>query len=643
MADLYRKTDLVGKWSFDGWTYECVTTEAQVRALQEKAARMPFFGFDTESDGPLLVQPKWTKKGKQKHKDFINVYRSQMVGFSLAFPDRTAYYVPIGHRAYNAPYQPALALLRMVSLTPGWAHNLQHELVTLHQQGLPGDHTLLRDSQVSCWLANMHDGNGKYGLKELTKNLFNYEQITFEGLTKGANFGVLDPTGEEAVRYACDDAIAALLLGIGSEPVIQSWGLKDWYLDVEMPFVRVLRHMTDTGIPIDRTLAQKLGDDLSNQASKAAVKFRAQFDADPASPKQLQTLFDRGIWPTEGVKRGKTGYSTDASTIDHFSGYLPDGPGKEAATLLLTIRECSKASSTYTTNLVVLADQYPDGRLHPSYHQTGTVTGRLSSSYPNGQNMPSRSDVAKSIMTMFAADEGMTFGSADYSQIDLRVLSHFAGGVLQKGYQDGTDVHQATADLVGCDRNTGKTINFAKVYGAGAKKLASTIGCEVDEAKRFMRQYEENVPEVDRLVRRVVEAAYDRGYVKTLAGRRGVFDQMPQRDRALLRQKFRAVDEGKLTMDDLFSAWSDERKSFNLVCQGGASDIVKKAMVDLYKVLPAGMRIQTQIHDDIRWETAESNVESMELVRATMEAAWPTLRVPLVADPKMGKTWRDLK
>lgn len=642
---LFRKTDLAGDWSYEGWTYECLTREHELRALAEKAARMPFHGLDTESDGPLLVQPKWTKKGKQKTKGFINMYRSTTVGYSVAFPDRTAYYVPLNHRKYNANYREALNVLRILCQRPGWAHNLQHELLALRRTEVDVHVSTLglRDSQVACWLAGQHDGSGGYGLKELVKQHLGHEQLTFEVVTQGANFGTLDPTTPEATRYACEDAVSALLLGLQAEGQIWAWGLGDWYLDVEMPFVHVLRHMTDTGIPIDRAKAQHLGDTLSNQAKQGAVEFRAKYDADPASPKQLQSLFERGIWPTEGVKRGKTGFSTANDSITALLAILPEGEGREAAVLLLKVRESSKASSTYTTNLVVLADQYPDGRLHPSYHQTGTVTGRLSSSYPNGQNMPSRSDIAKSIMEMFAAEEGREFGSADYSQIELRVLAHFAGGSLARGYQEGIDVHQLTADKTGLSRNDGKTLNFAKIYGAQAKKLSHQLGVSVQEARDFMRAYDKGMPEINGFVRRVVEAAYDRGFVKTLSGRRGLFPDMTSRDRTAIKRKFKAVEAGELTMDDLFNAWSDERKAFNLVIQGGASDITKKAMVDIFKTMPTDMGLQTQIHDDIRWETHQSNTESMELVRTTMEAAWPSLRVPLVADPKMGKTWRDLK
>lgn len=653
MVDLYRKADLEGEWSFGGWSYECVTTDTQLRALLEKVARMPFLGFDTESDGPLLVQPKWTKAGRQKHKDFINMYRSTTVGYSVAFPDRTSYYVPINHRKHNAPYLPALQVLEVLCQRTGWAHNLQHELLALRMV-VSASCAALRDSQVAAWLAGEHDGSGGYGLKELSKRHLGHEQLSFEAITGGNNFGVLDPTTPEATRYACEDAVAALLLGLHAEPIILNWGLKDWYLDVEMPFVHVLRHMTDTGIPLDREVAGRLGETLSKTAREAAIEFRKRFDADPASPKQLQSLYERGIWPTDGIKRGKTGWSTAAATMVDFVN-LPEGEGRDAATMLQVIRESSKASSTYSTNLVVLADQYPDGRLHPSYHQTGTVTGRLSSSYPNGQNMPTRSEIAKSILQMFAAPEGLQFGSADYSQIELRVLAHFSGGTLAEGYKAGADVHQLTADKTGLSRSGGKTLNFAKIYGAGPKKLAQQIGSTVDEAKKFVKDYDKGMPEVNQTILRVVTAAYERGYVKTLAGRRGLFPQMPNRDRSMLKRKFQAVEAGELTMDDLFNAWSDERKAFNLVCQGGASDIVKKAMVDLWKHIPEAHKgggalfswgpfnLQAQIHDDIRWEMFSGDTASMELVRTTMEDAWPSLRVPLVADPKMGKTWRDLK
>lgn len=641
MTRLYTPQALQGDLNFEGWSIELVNHPSTLAALRKKVEQMPICGLDTESDGPLLVEAKWSKTGIQKHKNFINMYRSVTVGYSLAFPDRTAYYVPLNHRRDNASYGPAIEILRIALSKPCWAHNAKHELLALHQLGIGKDWPQLRCSQVSSFLGGIEEEGGR-GLKQLVLGLFKHQMATFEETAKGTNFGTLKP--KDGLVYAAEDAIGALLVGLKSEKTIGLWGLEDWYLDTEMPFLRVLREMTDEGLHFNQGRALVVGKELQMACAQYAQEFEALTECSPSSPVQLQALFERGWWPK--TKAIKTGWSTDAETIEGFATGLRHKEGRRAAELLLAFRESAKGASTYTVSLAENAAQYPDGKLHPDYMQDGTDTGRLSSSNPNGQNMPAHGDLAKRIMSLFEAPEGAKYLSADYSQIDLRVLAHFAGGRLQQAYLNGEDIHQITADAVGCDRGGGKTVNFAIVYGAQAKKLASQMGVTKQEAQKFLDGYDRLYPTVPRVMNRIVAAAYDRGYVKTLGGRRRLFPEMPLRDRTVVNQGFRAVNQGLLTTEELMVAWGDERRAKNTVCQGGAADVIKKAMVALHQQKPEWLKFHAQIHDDIRLTvydaTPERLTEATALVKQCMESAFE-LKVPLVAEPVVGDSWRDLK
>ena len=639
---LFKQSELQGEPNFKGWRIELAVSPKAVANLLEKVSRMPFCGLDTESDAPQLTEAKWSKTGIQKHKNFINLWRSQTVGFSLAFPDFSAYYVPLNHRRDNASYGHALKVLQVALSKPCWAHNAKHELMALDRLGLPGEHPQLRCSQVASFLACM-DFDGSRGLKAMVQGYYGHQMATFEETVKEGLFGSMAP--KDGLVYAAEDAIGALLLGLKAEETIASWGLESWYLDVEMPFLRVLREMTDEGLHFDVEGAEVLGKKLAQDCARYAQQFEHLVGISPSSPVQLQKLYEDGWWPK--AKKTKTGWSTDAEVVEGFVVGLEKGSkGHKAAELLLAYRESAKGSSTYTTSLAFNAMQYPDMRLHPEYHQDGTDTGRLSSSNPNGQNFPAHGDLAKQIMELFAAPDGQKLGSSDYSQIDLRVLAHFAGGRLREAYLEGADIHQLTADIVGCSRQQAKTVNFAKVYGAHHKKMATQIGSTIPEAKLFMEKYDRAYREVTGLIKRVVDAAYRRGYVKTLGGRRRLFLEMPSRDPRVVAGGFQSVRKELIDQEELMDAWGDERKAFNTVCQGGAADIIKVAMVKIHQQKPSWFKWHAQIHDDVRWRIEDTTPlrekESMAIVKECMESAYK-LTVPLVVEPVLGQSWKDLK
>ena len=625
--------------------------------LLEKAERCGRFGFDTESSGPLLRTSTPKRRKSRKYKKFVNMELSTTSGYSVAFPDGTSYYVPLRHRKQNCPHRPAVNTLRRLLTETGAeavAHNWQHELKALADLKIDGFFPTARDSMVELWLAGAGLRAGLawvFGLKELSKKWLGYEQLKFEEVVGDSSFDQLDPQARQTIQYACDDAITALLLHDKFAPTIKDWGLWDWYRDVEMPFVWICREMQDTGIVPDVEGLQKLHDRVSPQIARMAIEFEQTTGGiSVASSSQLQGLFGQ-YWPTEinGRPVSKTKAGGFATTKEALEKIYPHCGkiGQQLIDLRLEFNKYDKIRSTYSQGLIEIASQFPDGKLHPSYKQVGTVTGRISSADPCSQNIPSRTDIGKEVLECFRTEEGRVLGSADYSQIDLRVLSHFENDVLAEAYRAGVDVHQRTADLVGCSRNQGKTVNFARIYGAHYNKMAYQLKSTREEAKQFMEGYEAAYPKVGRLVKTVIKHTYRRGYVRTLSGRRRLFPELLKYDPDITARGFKAVKDGDLTEAQLFRLWGKEREAFNCVCQGGASDIVKKAMVDIWKSRPtSGFRFVTQIHDDIRWDTpdvpSEREVSAIAVQRA-MEKSWESLRVPLVAEPVSGYTWKDLK
>ena len=645
-----------------GFTKVCANTPALLERIKELMATGQPRGLDCESDGPLLLKPQLTKAGKQSYDKFLNMDRSSLVGFSLAFENKESFYVPVNHRKKNAPYYEAMRIFQLAFEAPGTCavHNLKHELKAANLEAIfPKPRQGLRCTQVGTWLAGMGVKKGDtevYGLKELSKKHLGHEMSKFETVVGGTGgyFGMMDAESPEAVEYACEDAIGALMLDQICWPRIQELGLEHWHDAVEMPCVWVLRAMTDEGLRIDHERAQAIYEFAGDETRKHIAKFQRLFPGvSPASTTQLQALFEDGTWPKLG-KKGKAGWSTHKAAVEAIAGAVPKGSvGEQATTHLLNMREVLKIQSTYSGSLIRLASQYLDNRLHPSFSQTGTATGRFSSSYPNGQNMPVRGQYGPMLMAMFAAPEDEIWGSADYSQIELRVLAHHAGGKLQEGYKLGQDVHQNTGTTLGTSRDTGKTVNFALIYGAAAGQLSRTIGCTKQEAQRYLDGVKSGMPAVGALFQRIYDAAYERGFVKTLGGRYRWLPDMPRRGPELARRGFKGIKYGdEEATKRLMRAWSDERKAGNTVCQGGAGDIVKKAMVDLHFNKPDWLKLNCQIHDDIRWavkgvdpesEAGQARAkESLEIVSHYMENAWE-LRVPLVADGVLGRNWKELK
>lgn len=632
-----------------------VTTQQTIEELRSKLRsdiENPV-GFDTESSGPSL-------EGLSGKRSRLNMYLSSMTGFSIAFLDGSAYYVPVRHDVGdNCNHAEAYRLLCLLMARKGliYCHNVKHELQVLGLEGFSPYQLWavpFACTQVLMWLLqkpaigrskdwsrNQTFPPGKvpdtsYGLKALVQYHFDHKMTQFTDLVDGQTIDKLEPAA--VLSYACEDAVYALRLGVEFYPFLKAdTQLHKTFHEVEMPFVRVLRYMEECGFAIDfqgiAALKQELSEKLSAIDSELAFIMP---EVNVNSDAQLRA-WAAGKWPlddksiefelTEKAKAVSMKHSNLVLMLPHVPENTEAGI---ALRLLLERGEIDKILSTYTDSLTDKASQYPDLRLHCDYLHTGTNTGRLASTYPNLQNIPVRSKLGMRVREAFTAAPHCVLFSADYSQIELRVLAHLCNGEgkLAEAYKADKDIHQQTADITGASRTQGKTINFAIVYGAQAKKLSKTIACDVADAERFMEAYAEGYPEVFELRDRVIDVVRHRGYVRTLLGRRRYVPELGSR-KAGTRS---------------YGA----RIAFNTPVQGGARDVMVLGMVEFYKrIMQEQMlgvvKIVAQVHDDLVCEAPEEIVHYWgDLLARCMRTSYP-LKVPLAAETVYGQRWSQHK
>ncbi len=612
--------------------------------LLEKLSTATEIGFDTESAGPLLRNRTW-KNGKT----FINEHLSTIIGFSVGFPAPTleevpdnwkkkdgqlrkgraleteTYYVPLRHNKKNATWTDAENILAGVMGCDLWWHNSKHDhkMLLLNSFPLPQKNTY--DTFIASLLTDPQ--RESHGLKALAFDLLGRKSPEFDPT-------FYNLTGKDALEYACDDAGNTLELGQLLRPKLEEQGLWDWFKDTESPFALVLSEMERWGMRLNEKGLRRVSKACDRKMDEALKYWNDMFpEIDIGSAAQLQHLFEAGVWkPFKKTPGGAI--AVDRDTMEHQLSIMTEGSdGHVAADLRLDYQGASKIATTYTLGFIEEAKQFPDNRIHPSYNQGGAGTGRLSSSNPNGQNIPVRSTLGKKVKENIIPAEGWAFLSADYSQIELRVLAHCCGGKLMQAYLNGEDVHQQTADLVGSSRDDGKTLNFAIVYGAGPWTLAKQLKTDKRQATAMQKKFLAAYPNIPRFMAACVKAADSRGahpYIKTLTGRR---IYVPD----LLAQDYGTRNAGI-------------RKAGNAPIQGGAFDIMKIGMCRVARETQGDDRIRcvNNLHDEVTYEV---NVAAMKpgelddlvaLVKFNLEDAFK-LRVPLIAEPKVGYTWAETK
>jgi DNA polymerase I len=506
------------------------------------------------------------------------------------------------------------------------AHNAKYDSEVFARYGIdlaPVDDTML--------LSYVLDGGSHgHGLDDLTQLHLGRTNIKYSAVAgsgkKQISFAEVEL--EAALDYAAEDADVTLGLHRLLKPRLVFEKMATVYERIERPLIDVLEAMESAGIKVDVNVLRSLSDDFEKRIATLgdAIHELAGHEFNIGSPKQLgEVLFDEMGLP--GGKKGKTGaYGTGADILDGLAAQGHDLPVK-----VLEWRQLSKLKSTYTDALMGQIDART-GRVHTSYAQAIASTGRLSSNDPNLQNIPIRTEEGRKIRTAFVADKGNVLLSADYSQIELRLLAHVADiDVLKKAFKDGADIHAMTAsdvfgipidELDSATRSRAKAINFGIIYGISPFGLARQLGIAQGDAKSYIEAYFERYPGVKGYMDDAKEFARENGYVETIYGRRvhvpGIQDKNPARRNFM------------------------ERAAINAPLQGSAADIIKRAMILMPKALTDAKleaRMLLQVHDELIFEVPESELEKTEaVVKKTMESA-ASLSVPLICDTGSGANW----
>ncbi|HEX2923638.1 MAG TPA: DNA polymerase I, partial [Chloroflexota bacterium] len=509
------------------------------------------------------------------------------------------------------------------------AHNGKYDMLSLARYGIYV-RGLAFDSMVAAYL--LESTQRTLGLKDLAWSRLNVEMESYQSLAgKGKTAVTLDQLPIRRVAdYSCADADMTLRLMHSLKPELEAKGVEELFERVEMPLVPVLLDMECEGVSLDVPYLQKLSSELYQRIREleTAICDAAGHSFNIASTQQLaHVLFKELLLPA--TRRTKTGYSTDADVLEELKGTHP------IVELVLEHRQMTKLKSTYVDALPLLVNPRT-GRVHTSFNQTVASTGRLSSSDPNLQNIPIRTEMGRRVRRAFVArDESWTLLSADYSQIELRVLAHMTGDpVLVDAFQRGEDIHAATAALVygiplsevtPTERRIAKTVNFGVLYGMSDFGLARDTGLTRKEAGAFIDSYFQRYASVTELFDRIKAQAEETGYVSTLLGRRRYIPE--------IRQKHRGLKQAA------------ERMAINMPIQGTAADIIKIAMINLRRRMSEmGLqaRMILQVHDELLFDCPRSEVELLAPeVKRIMESAM-SLQVPLVVDLKLGHNWDEM-
>ncbi|MFB9909937.1 DNA polymerase I [Rhizobium paknamense] len=635
------------------------------------AARLEAFGgkeidrsrYVTIRDLPTLTL--WLSEARESglvafdtETNSLDPMQAELVGFSLALQDNSstpgasaikAAYIPLGHRTGHGdllggghaegqiPMADALAALKGLLEDPAVlkvAQNLKYDYLVMKRYGI----TLKSFDDTMLISYVLEAGQGTHGMDALSERWLGHTPITYKevaGSGKGAvTFDLVDI--DKATAYAAEDADVTLRLWLVMKPRLAAMGLTRVYERLERPLVPVLAHMEARGITIDRQILSRLSGELAQKAAafEDEIYELAGERFNVGSPKQLgDILFGKMGLP--GGSKTKTGqWSTSAQVLEDLAAQGAPLPRK-----IVDWRQLTKLKSTYTDALPGYVHPQTK-RVHTSYSLASTTTGRLSSSEPNLQNIPVRTAEGRKIRTAFISTPGHKLLSADYSQIELRVLAHVAEiPQLRQAFADGVDIHAMTAsEMFGVPvegmpsevRRRAKAINFGIIYGISAFGLANQLSIERSEAGDYIKRYFERFPGIRDYMENTKAFAREHGYVETIFGRRAHYPEIKSSNPSM-----RAFNE---------------RAAINAPIQGSAADIIRRAMIQIEPALEkAGLservRMLLQVHDELIFEVEDDAVDAaMPVITATMEqAAMPAvaMRVPLKVDARAANNWDE--
>ena len=595
--------------------YRTVTTEDQILDLAANLKGVERFALDTETDSR-------------------DPMRASLVGISFSWAEGEAAYIPLDHSYLGAPAQLAGESVRnklgSILADPNKGkigQNIKYDLKVLERAGFTV-RGISFDTMIASWLDS--PDRRSHGLDEIASELFGHTMISYKELTKRGReqVSMVEVPVDEASTYSCEDADVTFRAMEPLASSLEEKGLVDLFNEVEMPLVTVLNDMEMAGVLLDTAMLAGISRDLGERLRdlEERIHEEAGHPFNINSPRQLgQVLFtELGLPP---VKKTKTGYSTNDEVLLELSEkhHLP--------AMVRDYRSMAKLKSTYVDALPKLI--HPDtGRVHTSFNQTATSTGRLSSSDPNLQNIPIRTDEGRRIREAFVSPEGTVLLSADYSQIELRILAHLSGDRnLVEAFGNGEDIHNRTArQVLGAEdqavepelRRRAKVINFGIIYGMSAYGLSKELGISPGEAASIIDGYFDVYSGVREFTEKTLQQAREKGYVQTLLNRRRYLPELASKN-PNIRQY-------------------GERMAVNTPIQGTAADLIKVAMLRIHEGLSGevpGARMLLQVHDELVFEVPEGQTQTVSaFVSGIMEGVMD-LDVPLVVDVGWGKNWAE--
>lgn len=599
--------------------YVLVDTEEKFESFLRDLFQQPRFAFDTETDD-------------------LGAMNSNLVGMSFSWAATTGYYVPVKGPVGCAilPRQRVLDALRPIlenADVKKIGHNIKYDLMVMRQCGIDMKGIEL-DTMIAAFLIDA--SRMQYGIDRLALDLLNIQKIaTVELLGKGKTQRTMDCVELNTIaRYASEDAdVAWRLYEFLSKRLEQLPTIKRLGDELETPLIEVLATMEANGIAVDPAVLKEQSHVLGEriEALRERIHTEAGGEFNPDSPKQLaDVLFNRlGL---KSGKKTKTGFSTDVQVLEKLATEHP------VPRMILDYRSMMKLKNTYLDSLTEYINPVTR-RIHTHFNQTGAGTGRLSSSDPNLQNIPIRTDEGRRIRLAFVPGDPINnvLLTADYSQIELRILAHFTEEPgLIKAFAEDEDIHRAVAaevfnvplaEVTRDQRNSAKTINFGIIYGVSAFGLAQRIeGLTVSSAAELIAAYHKRFPGINGFFKKCVAEAQDKGYVETISGRRR---PIPDITSGVIAQRNYA-----------------ERAAINSVVQGSAADLIKQAMLNVHRRMlkdESPSRMLLQVHDELVFETPQAFAESeAAMVKDEMTKAM-TLKVPLKVEAGWGKNWQEVK
>lgn len=604
--------------------YELVDTKKKLVALVKKCLSSKIIAIDTETTG-------------------LNPMEAQLCGVSISLGKGNGAYIPTMCSEHHLDQDVVIESLRPVledSSIAKIGHNIKYDLVVLENSGVVVQGTL-HDTLIAAWLIDA--SRSGYSMDAVALGVLDYECIPISDLIgKGKSQITFNEVPLiDACPYAAEDVDVTFQLWNEFEPQLASKNLRGLYDDVEMPLVRVLAAMRIAGIRVDPDELQRQREKLALRIEELRVEIGevSPHPFNPDSPKQLsEVLFNSpesdptglGIKP---IKRGKSFHSTDVNVLEKLASD-PELDTK-LPSLILEYRKLTKLVNTYLVSLAEAINKRT-ARIHASFNQTGTSTGRLSSSDPNLQNIPVRSEVGREIRKAFIPKDDNVFIAADYSQVELRMLAHLSGDkALKQAFREGKDIHKAVAsEVFGTaikevsdeQRSAAKAVNFGIVYGITQWGLSRQLDCDQTRAASIIDDYKTKFTGIQSFLDKCVGQAKEHGYVETILRR---------------RRTIRSVDSANPQQRALA-----ERIAINSVVQGSAADLIKVAMNNVHEGIGdtfPNARLLMQIHDELVVEAPATEAEAVrDFLVGVMESAME-LDVPIVADASIGGNWADCK